>query len=215
MLILGHTGITLGVAVLLSGTLYRGHSLPNVTNEETQQSNQPNDVSSGQETTTGRFSWLAILADRIDIRILLIGSLLPDIIDKPVGMLFFRETLSSGRIFSHTLFFLILITIAGLFVFYRQRKSYLLVLSFGTFTHLILDEMWRTPQTLLWPFYGITFNRVDIEEWLPSIIEALITSPATYLPELVGAAILVWFAVTLVYRRDILRFLKSGRLRQC
>ena len=94
----------------------------------------------------------------------------------------------------------------------KKVHSISLPFSFGTFTHLILDEMWRTPQTLLWPFYGITFNRVDIEEWLPNIFEALITSPATYLPELVGAVILMWFAITLLYQRKVLSFLKSGHL---
>ena len=213
MLVFGHTGITLGIAVLLSGALSRSHSVHDRMDQETQHDGQSSEVSSGEpgEATT-RLSWLANLADKIDIRILLIGALLPDIIDKPVGMFFFRETLSNGRIYSHTLLFLVLITIAGLYLYRRQRKTYLLTLSFGTFTHLLLDEMWRAPRTLLWPFYGAAFDKVDITEWIPQIFDAILTDPVTYLPELVGVVILVWFAVILLYQRKVFSFLKSGQL---
>lgn len=174
---------------------------------------QSSEVSSNQKSpATDRLSWLTSLADKIDIRILLIGSLLPDIIDKPVGMLFFRETISNGRIYCHTLLFLILITLAGIYLYRSHHRIYLLVLSFGTFTHLVLDQMWRAHQTLLWPFYGLAFEKVDITEWLPGIFDALLTNPATYLPELVGAVILVWFAIILLLRRKVFRFLKSGQI---
>ena len=213
MLVLGHTGITLCIAVLLSGALSRNHSISDGMNQETQHNNQSIEVSSSQQRIdNGRLSWIVNLANKIDIRILLIGSLLPDIIDKPVGMLFFREALSNGRIFSHTLLFLVLITIAGFYLYRKRHKTYLLVLSFGTFTHLLLDQMWRVPRTLLWPFYGATFDRMDVTEWIPGIIDALLTNPATYIPELVGVVILMCFTVTLLYQRKVLSFLKSGRL---
>ena len=118
MLILGHTGITLGMAALLSSAFSRSCSPPAKMNGESQsigQSVEPSDSQNG--SVTHRPSWLTYLSIHIDIRVLLIGSLLPDIIDKPVGLLFFSETLSNGRIFCHTLLFFILMTIAGLYLY--------------------------------------------------------------------------------------------------
>lgn len=213
MLVLGHTGITLGIAVLLSGAFSRSYSIPGKTDGEKQHLSRLPEISSSQKSSaTGRLSWLTSLANTIDIRILLIGSLLPDIIDKPLGTYFFRETLSNGRIFCHTLLFLILITLAGIYLYRSRGRTYLLTLSFGTFTHLIFDQMWLAPKTLFWPVYGFAFDRLDITDWIPNIWHALLTKPSVYLPELVGAVILVWFAVTLVRRRKIFRFLKSGQV---
>jgi inner membrane protein len=137
--------------------------------------------------------------------------LLPDIVDKLVGQFFFRETFSNGRIFSHTLVFLALITTAGLYLHRRGGKTWLLVLSFGTFTHLVFDQMWRAPHTLLWPVYGFVFEKVDLTNWVPRMLHALFTDPQIYLPELAGATILIWFAQSLVRRRRVLAFLKYGK----
>lgn len=111
----------------------------------------------------GGASWFTSLGNSIDMRLLLVGSLLPDIIDKPVGMFFFRDSLSNGRIFCHTLLFLILVTVAGLYFYRRYSKTWLLAFSFGTLTHLVFDQMWRTPQTLFWPLFGLPFERADIK----------------------------------------------------
>jgi len=91
-----------------------------------------------------------------------LGSLLPDIIDKPVGQFFFRDTFSNGRIFCHTLLFLILITLAGLCLYRSRGKTWLLGFSFGTFMHLIQDQMWLEPRTFLWPLYGFAFEKIDL-----------------------------------------------------
>ena len=208
MLIFGHTGITLGATLLLTG-VWRGGAF----------SQARENKAAGQETPVSKcppndkLSRFIFLRRYIDIRLLLIGSLLPDIIDKPVGQFFFRETFSSGRIFSHTLIFFTLLALVGFYLYQRYRKVWLLVLSFGTFTHLILDQMWCTPRTLFWPFLGFGFERTDITDWLPNIAQSLLINPEVYIPELVGAAIFLWFGLTLVLRREVLAFLKSGRFR--
>jgi membrane-bound metal-dependent hydrolase YbcI (DUF457 family) len=158
----------------------------------------------------GVASWLTSLAERIDIRLLLIGSLLPDIIDKPVGLFFFRDIFSYGRTFCHTLLFLILITLGGLYLYWSHNKTWLLVLSFGTFTHLILDLMWLTPRTLLWPLYGFSFEGFDFSCLMPDIFYALLINPIICIPELVGAAVVIWFVWLLVRREKLLAFLRNG-----
>ena len=208
MLILGHPGITLGAAVLLNSALTKG--APPYPKEGLDSSPK---MSAARDYPSGRMaSWLASLANRIDIRVLLIGSLLPDIIDKPLGYLFFRETFSNVRLFSHTLLFLILITIAGFILYRYRRKTWLFVLSFGTFTHLLCDQMWRIPQTLFWPMYGFTFIKKDLTHWVERIGTNLMTDPPTYIPEIVGGVILILFLWVVVSNGKLRTFIRYGKL---
>ncbi len=99
MLVFAHAGINLGAAALAVGV-----------------------AGGGLASEIGKASWFVALARRVDIRLQLVGSLLPDIIDKPVGQFFFRETFSNDRIFSHTLLFLIIIAAAGFYLYKRHRQ---------------------------------------------------------------------------------------------
>lgn len=213
MLIFGHAGITLGTAVLLNAALSKGYPLTTKGNKLKGRLPPSSELVPAQNRTSGnRASWLASLGNRIDIRLLLIGSLLPDIIDKPVGQFFFRDTFSNGRIFCHTLLFLLIITLTGLYLYRSYGKVWLLVLSFGTFTHLIFDQMWLEPRTLLWPLYSFAFNRIDLTDWTSGIFHALLTNPSVYIPELIGASILIWFVLVLVLRGKTYSFVKKGQV---
>ena len=204
----GHIGITLGAAVLFSRTL-SGIRSTETSKSEAAEPSSPS--SSAALTSSCEASWLDSLTTRLDIRLLLIGSLLPDIIDKPVGQFLFRETFNNGRIFSHTLLFLVLITMAGLYFYRRQSQTWLLSLSLGSFTHLVFDQIWRIPQTLFWPLYGFAFPKADISDWMPNMLYALFTEPRVYVPELLGAIMLIWFAWTLLHRRKMSAFIRYGR----
>ncbi len=213
MLLFGHVGITLGVAALLANALPGGYFSRTTGSEAIESSSRfsqvPQNVS---DIPSRRTSWFVSLGTRMDIRLLLIGSLLPDIIDKPVGLFFFREAISNGRIFCHTLLFLFLVTMAGVYLYWNLGRTHLFAVSLGVLTHLIFDQMWRNPHTLFWPFLGLIFDRVDAAKWLISIFNALLTKPEIYLPELVGAIILGWFAITLMLQKKTLHFLKSGQI---
>src|SRR4030042_1013686 len=105
MLAFGHTGITLGTAVLLAGlTTTSRFSRNRKARVDTLRSPSPQAAETNYSETR-KVSWVESVADHVDLRLLLVGFMLPDIIDKPVGQLLFRETFSSGRIFSHTLIF--------------------------------------------------------------------------------------------------------------
>ena len=219
MFVLAHTGITLGAAVLITGGLTSVHPSQVIESGLTRVPRSSKSVLSQLTSPFRRPSlWLTTLGTNIDIRLLLIGALLPDIIDKPIAYLFFRETFNTGRIFSHTLLFLVVITLAGLYLYRNRTKLWLLVLAFGTMTHLILDQMWQTPQTLLWPLFGFTFHTeetfytADIIDWAPNTVDRLAADPALYVPELVGLVILVWFALILLRRRKVLLFIRHGRI---
>ncbi len=213
MLLFGHAGITLGTAVLLNGTLTKIQTIVTKTNqlEEQPQASTGTPVSRSS-SSSGVPPWFTSLADRIDIRLLLIGSLLPDIIDKPIGRFLFRETFNNGSIFCHTLLFLIVITAGGLYLYRYRNKTWLLALSFGTFIHLILDGMWLAPQTLLWPLYGFSFERIDVNSWIQHLFYNLLNKPVVGIPELVGAAIIIWFVWLLVHRGTLYAFIRSGQV---
>lgn len=213
MLVLGHAGITLGIAVLLYRPFYNSSSLPvGGSGEKQNLAPSAEDPSNQYGTVAGKLSRISSLARRIDIRVLLVGSLLSDIIDKPLGHLFLQDTISNGRIFSHTLLSLILIMFVGIYQYRKRGGTGLLAISFGTLTHLVLDQMWRTPRTLFWPVYGFTFDRMDLTNWIPNILHALVTDPQVYVPELAGTVILGWFTLALVRQRKAFSVLKYGQL---
>lgn len=213
MLVLGHAGITLGTAILLAGGL-ASKSLPKARGNEAVGASHPSPLATATTINhpTKKVSWLAFLASRIDIRVLLVGSLLPDIIDKPVGHFFFRDIFNNGRILSHTLLFSAALALAGVYLYRRRGQNWLLVLSSGTFTHLILDRMWQNPRTFFWPLYGLTFEVIDTTNWIQNLLHALITDPSVYVPELVGLGVLIWFVHQLVRRKTFCDFVRRGQI---
>ena len=213
MLVFGHTGIILGTAALLAGAIVN-HRFSKLAADKSSGSSIHNSPESSylSDSASPKASWFASLGKYVDIRLLLVGALLPDIIDKPIGLYILREAFSNGRIFAHTLFFLILITVAGWFVYRLRRNTWFFVLSFGTFMHLALDQMWEMPQILLWPLFGLDFPRVDLTYLLPTVFQALFSDPKVYIPELIGAAVIVWFIWTPLRRRNFYLFLRYGQV---
>ncbi|HCJ79622.1 MAG TPA: metal-dependent hydrolase, partial [Desulfotomaculum sp.] len=60
---------------------------------------------------------------QLDYRLAFLGSILPDIIDKPLGLILLRYNLGDGRAFAHTLIFPILLFIIGLYITRRKEGS--------------------------------------------------------------------------------------------
>jgi inner membrane protein len=183
MLLFAHTGIVLGAATVISGA-----------------------ISSRKE----KLPWFVALGRYLDVRLLMVGAMLPDIIDKPVGDFLFRKTFENGRIFSHTLLFLVLLTASGLILYRAKRKVWMLTLAAGDFMHLALDQMWGVPQTLFWPLKGWQFPFEVLEGFGWSIWDALISYPTVYIPEIIGLAILLWYGVTALKRKQFGAVLKTG-----
>jgi len=206
MLLFGHIGITLASAALGSGITDK------ISYGITKNVGKGTLLAKSSHHANSKTSLFNSLANRVDIRFLLIGSLLPDIIDKPIGVYFFRETFSNGRIFSHTLLFLVLVMVAGLLVKKYSGKTLGLALSIGTLFHLILDQMWLMPRTLLWPLFGTGFERMETANWLRNLLHSLLEEPEIYVPEIIGLAVLAWFMLELLRRGAIMAFLRQGKV---
>ncbi|SES76898.1 LexA-binding, inner membrane-associated putative hydrolase [Methanococcoides vulcani] len=97
------------------------------------------------------------LKRHLDYRFIALGALLPDLIDKAIGRVLFEDVFASGRLFAHTLVFVIVILVAG-YVYFRQRgDSRIMLVAGASFLHLLEDRMWMTPQTFFWPIFGWEF----------------------------------------------------------
>ncbi|MBI2580068.1 MAG: metal-dependent hydrolase [Candidatus Aenigmarchaeota archaeon] len=140
----------------------------------------------------------------IDYRFLILGSLLPDIIDKPLGLVVFADTLYNGRIIAHTAVFALAVSVLSL----RARK--LRMLSAGIWLHLLMDFMFLYPETLLWPAFG-GFRPLD---YRPDFVVQLISNPYTYAGEIAGFSFLMYIFVKYrLYRREnFMRFVRTGKL---
>ncbi|MHB8103084.1 MAG: metal-dependent hydrolase [Methanosarcina sp.] len=113
--------------------------------------------------TLGIFFGLGIFIPRlrtiIDPKYLVIGALLPDLVDKPVGRVIFASSVANGRIIGHTILFSLLLLLIGLYLYEKRRDIKVLTLSSGSFFHLFEDQMWAQPPTFFWPLFGLNFPK--------------------------------------------------------
>jgi hypothetical protein len=163
----------------------------------------------------GAMARLSVFMNHMDYRLLIVGAMLPDLIDKPLGHIFFADFFNNqGRLFAHSLLFLIIIILTGLCLYRRWKQRWLLILSFGTAVHLITDEMWQNPHTALWPFLGWSFgkNYAGGDWWgdlWHSFTEA---SPYVIATETIGVVLIVIFLIILIRRKKLWAFVRYGRL---
>jgi membrane-bound metal-dependent hydrolase YbcI (DUF457 family) len=151
---------------------------------------------------------------RIDYRIVLLGSILPDLLDKPVGRLLFAERFETSRLFGHTLAF-DLALVLGIQLFLRgERARRWFVLPIASLLHLALDGMWSHPITLFWPLFGTSFPRMPVENYWLDVLLRPFQHPVEGLKEVAGLALLAYLAVAFGLHRPGPRreFLRTGRL---
>jgi hypothetical protein len=152
------------------------------------------------------------LKDVIDPRYLVIGALLPDLIDKPLGMIIFASIFSNGRIMAHTLLFSLTVLLIGLYLYNKRGDIRITALASGSFFHLIEDQMWISPQTLLWPLFGWHFQKGQIangleflvmlskESFTPEFSQRFIPTH-TFIPEIIGMMVIVILALNWLKER--------------
>jgi len=152
-----------------------------------------------------------VLAGALDYRFVILGSMLPDVIDKPLGIYILGGGLSNGRIFAHTLLFVGLLLLPSLLARASFRPA-LALTALGAGVHLLLDRMWEEPHTLLWPLLGWRFQRVNVSGWSGHMLEQLFSDPYTCVSELVGAAVVVVLLAVLIRRGGLHDFILAGRM---
>jgi membrane-bound metal-dependent hydrolase YbcI (DUF457 family) len=149
----------------------------------------------------------------MDLRFLLLGAVLPDVIDTPIGLIAF-PAFESVRLVGHSLLFaaaamglVMLVTRRG-----RPRKKWM-PLAIGVLVHLFLDAMWSDSATLWWPGFGWEFSPNGFTEVAP-YLAAVTSSPVMWVGEALGLVYL--FAIArrggLGDRDTRVEFFRTGRI---
>jgi hypothetical protein len=209
MNVFGHVGLTLAAAYSAEylfrywsrrkGAVSVGARVGQGTGED------PPESPSGKEV--GRTSL------SLDYRLVMLGSLLPDFIDKPLALWLLPEFANyNTRNVGHTVLFAFLLLATA---FAMARMGYgirPLVLAVTSAGHLALDQMWRQPAILLWPLMGWEFPLGVVvapgDWWLARLLNLRLLHTQVY--EVVGAAIILLFAARLARRQALGRFLRKG-----
>jgi hypothetical protein len=159
------------------------------------------------------FRWI-FRDPKVDIRFLLLGAVLGDLIDLPVGTLILADRYSTGELWFHSLILptIYLVTVLVLTRRGRRRRAWM-ALGIGWLLHLLLDGMWVSQEVFLWPFFGFDIPPGEAPFW-PLAWERALSDPWRWVCEALGVAYLVWlwFALNLSdpFRRRTT--LHSGRL---
>ncbi len=151
-------------------------------------------------------AWVVSYRNRsaVDFRLVLLGSILPDLIDKPLGAVLHLE----ARLWAHSLLFLGILAALSLWPALRRMRW----TAFGDAVHLLVDLIWEQPMVALWPLLGIAFPAG--EQSFENYFQILLTDPYVQFGEIAGGAILIATAWRYrLYRwENLRRFLRDGRL---
>ncbi|MFH1381567.1 MAG: metal-dependent hydrolase [Chloroflexota bacterium] len=201
MLLFGHVGLTAGavrVWEMLTST-NRAHG--------------SNELAASSKVAPPHLSGPVKSRIAIDYRLVLLGSLLPDIIDKPVWLVATRlnpEVSLSGRDYAHTLLFSLALLLT--LVLLRYKKLSWLVLPLGSLMHVVFDQVWKSPAVLLWPWLG-PLPKEETADWWGNLFRELFSHPDVYLPEIIGLTVILLLACDVIRKRNVIGFLKDGTIR--
>lgn len=145
--------------------------------------------------TVWLFRWI-FRDPKVDVRFLLLGAILPDLIDLPIGTVLLADRYSTGELWFHSLLLPTIYMIVVLAVTRRgRRRRALMALGIGWLFHILLDGMWLDQDVFLWPFFG------DIPPgaapFWPLAWERAMSDPWRWVKEAVGLTYLVWLWLSL------------------
>ena len=159
------------------------------------------------------FRWI-FRDPKVDIRFLLLGAILPDLIDLPVGTILAADRYSTGELWFHSLLLpTIYMTVVVLTTRRGRRRRAWMALGIGWLLHLLLDGMWTSQEVFLWPFFGWEIPPGEAPFWSLAWERAL-NDPWRWVKSAIGLAYLVWLWMALgmgdrMRRRSVV---ESGRL---
>lgn len=192
---------TLPHIVIACGTVWGGSRLVDGLRGRGGASEEPATGSGSPDESVGDVPAVARTSDAIDFRLVALGSLLPDLVERILRRSVFRGTRDGNEhTLGHTLLLNLGILIAGARLAERGDARFLSV-GTGALTHLLVDPVIRAPRTLFWPLLGFSFPHVRGLGTLPTI--------AT---QVAAGAVVVGVAQALARRGHLRRFLFSGRL---
>jgi inner membrane protein len=151
--------------------------------------------------------------DRMDLRMLLVGALIPDIVDTPIGLLFYGR-LHSVRLFTHGLLLAVVVMVIVVMSTRRGRpRKMWMPLAIGLLLHVLLDAMWLDPETLWWPLLGWSFSPAGPAQ-VSGYVGSVLGDWKMWLGEVIGLVYLIylWFAADLVDPEKRKALWRTGRV---
>jgi hypothetical protein len=143
--------------------------------------------------------WVVFHDPSIDYRFLLVGAILPDVLDAPFG----------GARVAHSVTFAVAVLVVVMLVTIGRRplRKKLLFVPIGMLLHLVFDGAFTDARVFWWPFSGVPWPDAQ----LPTIERGL---SVDLLLELIGAVILgwAWRRFGLADRTRRRRFWRTGTL---
>ena len=94
--------------------------------------------------------WIVFRDPRLDYRLVVVGALLPDVVDGVFG----GARVLHSVVASVALLVSVMLATIGR----RPLRRRLLALPIGTFAHLVLDGAWTRTEVFWWPFFGRSFE---------------------------------------------------------
>lgn len=159
------------------------------------------------------FRWI-FKDPKVDVRFLLAGAVLPDLVDVTVGTVVLADSHAIGELWLHTLVTPTVYMIGVLLLTRRgRRRRAFMALGVGWLFHILLDGMWTDPEVFFWPFFGWELPTGETPFW-PLAWERALADPWRWLLEAVGMAylVLLWFATGVNRKERREEFFRSGRL---
>ena len=118
---------------------------------------------------------------------LVVGSVLPDLMDKPLGHILLQDSFDNGRILFHGLLVVALMLMAAL---PRRYRAPMLCLGGMVLVHQLMDGMWAIPETWFFPLMG-AWPQGDAPDYFLMGLRAELTNPTEWAFGVLGLAILV------------------------
>jgi hypothetical protein len=144
--------------------------------------------------------WSVLKDPAVDYRLVIVGALVPEVVDAPFGGLRYAHTLAAAV----GLLVLVMLGTVGR----RRLRRRLLALPIGMLVGIVLDGTWTSSQVFWWPFQGLSLAHAGR---VPALAHPV---ALTAVEEVVGLVAVAWCwrRFELADRSRWQEFLHTGRL---
>lgn len=148
----------------------------------------------------------------VDYRLVIVASLLPDLIDKPLSKLLESSFTYESRAIGHSLVFLGFLGVLAALQRLWSKDIWLFPVFLGTFFHDVFDVMWFHPGIFFWPLEGWQFPKPLDEAWVGTIQLGWYKIQQRDLFDNISVMILLYFFLKVALGGKILEFVRKGKL---
>lgn len=164
--------------------------------------------------------------DFIDYRMVMIGSLLPDIIDKPLVQIIYGLRNHEGHLIAHSFIFSGLLILIGMILLYMKENKSVITIGISCLIHQLLDKLMLVPNIFFLPRVNSS-NFVALKKLtfihnimrpvymrFPYLRDTVLyfERPYVFISEVIGFIIVICFIYKLFANKSIHKFIKNGRL---